>query len=118
MVKQRLKDNPSLLESVVDVYIGGQIDRLLETRNAWLPRSGKRMPYAGPQHALFVKMFGMELTEHMAKVLGPYALTDDEERGFEDGFFEVGSRSGICIAPGGTPEALKIVISRALRIGR
>ena len=118
VIKQRIKDNPHLLESVVDVYIGGQIDRLLETRNAWLPRSGKRMPYAGPQHALFAKMFGMELTEHMAKVLGPYALTDDEEQGFENGFFEVGSRSGVCIAPGGTPEALKIVISRALRIGR
>jgi hypothetical protein len=36
----------------------------------------------------------------------------------EDEIFEVGERSGICTAPGGTPEALKIVISRALRIGR
>jgi len=54
----------------------------------------------------------------MARVLGPFALTDDDEWGLEENIFEVGERSGVCIAPGGTPEALKIVISRALRIGR
>lgn len=117
-VKQRLKDNPQLLEAVVDVYTGGQVERLLATRNAWLPRSGKRVPYAGPQHSLFSKMFGLELTELMAKILGPCALTDDKEHGLEGDFFEVGERCGLCIAPGGTPEALKIIISRALRIGR
>jgi hypothetical protein len=30
----------------------------------------------------------------------------------------VTERAGVCFAPGGTPEALKIVISRALGIGR
>jgi hypothetical protein len=117
-VKNRLKENPQLLDSVVDVYIGGQIERLLAVRNAWLPRSGKRAPYAGPQGALHTKMFGMHLATCMARVLGPFALTDDDEWGLDENIFEVGERSGVCIAPGGTPEALKIVISRALRIGR
>jgi alkylation response protein AidB-like acyl-CoA dehydrogenase len=118
VIKQRLKENPQLLESVADAFIGGEIERLFAIRNAWMPRSGKRRPYAGPQHALFTKMLGIELSNLMAKVLGPYAFTDDEKWGLEQDLFEVGERSGICIAPGGTPEALKIVISRALRIGR
>ncbi len=117
-VKKRLRENPQLLDSVVDVYIGGQIERLLAVRNAWLPRGGKRAPYAGPQWALHSKMFGMHLTACMARVLGPFALTDDDEWGLDENIFEVGERSGVCIAPGGTPEALKIIISRALRIGR
>ena len=117
-VKKRLKDNPQLLDSVVDAYIGGEIERLLATRNAALPRMGKRAPYAGPQWSLYSKMFGMQLTAGMARVLGPYALINDDEWGLEDDTFEVGERSGVCVAPGGTPEALKIVISRALHIGR
>jgi len=117
-IKQRLKENPHLLESVADAYIGGQIERLFYLRNAALPRMGKRVYYAGPQSALYTKMFGTELSNYMARVLGPYALTSDETWGLEDDLFEVGERAGVCVAPGGTPEALKIVISRALRIGR
>ncbi|MBN1383114.1 MAG: acyl-CoA dehydrogenase family protein [Deltaproteobacteria bacterium] len=117
-IKARLRQNPHLLNDVVDAYIGGQIERLFLTRNAGLPRAGKRVPYAGPQTTLFIKNQGLAMTGYMARVLGPYALTSDEEWGMEDGLFEVCERAGLCIAPGGTPEALKIVISRGLRIGR
>lgn len=117
-VKKRIADNPHLQDTMVDIFIGGQIERLLATRNAGLARSGIRAPYAGPQHSLFLKMFGMDLTAKMARLLGPYAHTDDEVWGLADDLFEVTQRSGVCVAPGGTPEALKIVISRALRIGR
>jgi len=117
-VQKRLKDNPHLLEAVVDVYISDQIDRLLNIRNADFIRRGVRAPYSGPQQSLYLKMFGTEITAKIAQVLGPYALTDDETWGMADDLFEVSQRSGLCIAPGGTPEALKIVISRALRIGR
>ncbi len=88
-VKKRLKDNPQLLDSVVDAYIGGEIERLFAIRNAALPRMGKRAPYAGPQWSLHSKMFGMELSAGMARVLGPYALTNDAEWGLEDDIFEV-----------------------------
>jgi hypothetical protein len=63
-------------------------------------------------------MFGGRLTGDVAKVLGPYALTDDSEWSLAKDIFEVAERSGVCFAPGGTPEALKIIISRALGIGR
>ena len=117
-VVKRLRENPQLLENVVDIYIGAQIERLLAMRNAWLPRSGKRVPYAGPQLQMYQKNFGGRLVADMARVLGPYAFTDDAEWGLDDGIFEVGQRGGLIVAPAGTPEALKIVMSRALRIGR
>lgn len=117
-VVKRLRENPQLLDSVVDIYVSAQIERLFSMRNAWLPHSGRRAPYAGPQLALYSKMFGGRLVSEMAEVLGPNAFTDDAEWGLDEDIFEVGQRSGVCFAPGGTPEALKIVISRALAIGR
>jgi len=117
-VAKRLKENPQLMDSMVNIYIGAQIERLFSIRNTWLPGSGQRAAYAGQQLALHTKMFGGRLVADMARVLGPYAFTDDAEWGLDEGTFEVGERSGVCFAPGGTPEALKIGISRALRVGR
>jgi alkylation response protein AidB-like acyl-CoA dehydrogenase len=114
MINRRLKDNPELIDSVVDIHIGAQIERLLNMRNA----DGKGGAYGGPQLALYSKMFGTRFVSHMARVLGPYAFTEDDAYGLGNQIFEVGQRSGICLAPGGTPEAYKIGISRALRIGR
>jgi len=117
-IKSRLLQNPQLQTDMVEAYIAGQIERLFYMRNAALPRAGKRAAYAGPQTALFTKMLGLNMSAYLTRVLGPQALTSDDEWGLEGGLFEVCERSGLCIAPGGTPEALKIVISRALRIGR
>ncbi len=117
-IVKRLNENPQLLDSVVNIHIGAEIERLFATRNAWLASSGRRAAYAGPQLTLYSKMFGLRLIADMAKVLGPYALTDDHEWSPEEGMFEVVQRGGICIAPAGTPEAHKINISRALAIGR
>lgn len=117
-IKQRLLQNPQLQSDMVDLYIGAEIDRLFMIRNAALPRSGKRIPFGGPQKTLFMKLFGANLTGYMARVLGPYALTSDDAWGMAEGLFEVCERSGLCTAPGGTPEALKIVLSRTLRIGK
>jgi alkylation response protein AidB-like acyl-CoA dehydrogenase len=113
-IVKRLRENPQLLDSVVNVYIGAQIERLFSMRNA----AGMGGPYAGPQLAVYQKMFGARFIADMAKVLGPYALIDDAEWVLDEGIFEVGQRCGICLAPGGTPEAMKIIISRALGIGR
>ncbi len=113
-VVKRLRENPQLLNSVVNIYMGAQIERLFSMRNA----AGKGGVYGGPQLALYSKIFGARLIADMAKVLGPYAFVDDTEWGLDEGIFEVGQRCGICLAPGGTPEALKIGISRALAIGR
>lgn len=114
IVKESIKNNPQLVEALVDVYIDAQIMRLFSIRNA----AGKGGRYGGPQLQLHTKMSGGRLITNMAKVLGPYVLTDDEEWGLEDDIFEVGQRAGLCFAPAGTPEASKIIISRGLGIGR
>jgi hypothetical protein len=111
---KRLRENPQLLDSVVDVYICAQIERLFSMRNA----AGAGGPYAGPQLSIYQKMFASRLIADLAKVLGPYALTDDAQWGLDDAIFEVAQRGGVAFAPGGTPEALKIIMSRALAIGR
>ncbi len=117
-IVRRLRENPQLLDVVANIYASTQIQRLFSTRNAWLVLSGGRVPYAGPQLALYEKTLGNRFIADIAKVLGPYTLTDDAEQGLAEGIFEVAQRDGVCTAPGGTPEALKIIISRALRIGR
>jgi len=113
-VVKRLRENPHLLDSVVDVYIGAELERLFAIKNA----GGAGGRSGGPRLQLYSKMFATRLVADMAKVLGPYALTDDAEWRLDEGIFEVGQRAGVCVAPGGTPEALKIIISRGLAIGR
>lgn len=114
VIIERLRENPHLVERVVDVYIGSQIERLNNIRNM----GGRGGMYGGPQSQLYNKNFGTRFIADMAAVLGPYALIDDEEWGLEEGLFDMAERCGICLAPAGTPEALKIIISRALNIGR
>ncbi len=114
VIAERIKENPLLLESVMNVYIEAEKERLFGLRNA-----GGMGGRAGGTHAqLFSKKFSILLTNEIAKVLGPYGLTSDEELGIEDTMFEVAQRGALCLAPLGTPEVLKIVISRALAIGR
>jgi len=113
-IVKRLKENPHLLERVVDTYISTQIERLFHIRNS----GGKGGAYGGPQTQIYSKMFATRLGADMAAVLGPLALTDDDELAPDEGIFEVGERASVCVAPAGTPEAMKIIISRALAIGR
>jgi alkylation response protein AidB-like acyl-CoA dehydrogenase len=113
-IVERLRENPRLVDSLVNIYVGSQIERLYGMRNA----GGRGGVYGGPQSVLYAKMFGARFIADMAEILGPYALTDEGEWCLDEAIFEVGQRCGICLAPGGTPEAMKIIISRALAIGR
>lgn len=110
----RLRENPQLLDSVVEIYVGTQLERLFSMRNA----AGKGGRYGGPQLSVYSKMFGTRAIAAMAQVLGPCTFTEDLSWGLDEDIFEVAQRCGICLAPGGTPEALKIGIARALAIGR
>ncbi len=113
-IAARLKENPHLREQVVNIHIFSQVERLLSLRNA----AGKGGDFGGPQLMVYQKLGGARFISDMAAVLGPHAFTDDEQWMMDEGIFEVGQRCGICLAPGGTPEAMKIIISRALGIGR
>ncbi len=114
VIRKRLKENPHLLGRVVDAYIDAQIERLFHIRNI----GGKGGDYGGPLTQVYSKMFALRLNSILTDVLGPYPLTDSKEWWLDDGIFEVGERGSVCISPAGTPEAMKIVISRGLSIGR
>jgi len=118
VINKRLKENPQLLENVVNVYIGAEIQRLWGLRNSWYSNSGVHAPYAGPQLGLYIKEYGGQMIEDIARVLGPYTLTEGSEWSLEEDMYEVTQRAGLCFAPAGTPEAQKIIVSRALAIGR
>ncbi len=113
-VVKRLEENPQLLENVLNVYMYGQIERLFATRNA----AGKGGRYGGPQLQAHQKLRGGSMVADIAAVLGAYAFTEVGKWGLDGGIFEVGERSAVCMAPAGTPEAGRIIISRALGIGR
>ena len=113
-IVKRLRENPHLLGILVDTYIGAEIERLLKIRN----HGGKAGLYGGPQQLIYSKMFAAKLAANMEEILGPYVLTDDAEWCLDEGIFEAGQRGAMAFAPGGTPEAQKIIISRALAIGR
>ncbi len=113
-VNKRLRENPMLLQHVIDTYTDYQVERLLHIRNA----GGKGGAYGGPQQQVFTKLFSLRLSQHMDAVLGPRSLTDDPRLWLDEAIFEVAHRGAIATAPAGTPEAMRIVISRGLNIGR
>ncbi len=114
----RVKENPLLLDSIVTYYIGNQISRLWQIRNFWQQTSGVRAPGRGPQLTLYTKYFGPIAATSLARVLGPYATIQDEERALPGGAYEVLVRGSSLLAPSGTPEAQKIIMGRSLGIGR
>ena len=113
-VLRRLRENPQLVDSVIDIYAITQIQRLWGLRNA----TGQGGHYGGPQLALHRKISGTKIAPHMAKVLGPQIFADGGQWNLDDGLFEISQRCAIALAPGGTPESYKINISRALAMGR
>ena len=74
-IVRRLRENHQLLDSVVDTYVSAQIERLFAMRNA----AGVGGRYGGPQLSAYSKEFSNRLIADMAKVLGPYTLTEDAE---------------------------------------
>lgn len=113
-IRRRIEENPEVERAVVDAYIDAEKERLYMIRNM----GGKGGFYGGTQSQLYQKLASVRFINSLATVLGPYALTSDEEWASEESLFEVGHRGALCLAPTGTPEVLKVVIARALSIGR
>ena len=114
----RLRSNPELGERLVGVYIDAQVERLFALRNYWIRHARKERTYEGNQYSYFRKMFGVRLAGAMLDILGPYALTNDDQIGVEEGLFECHQRAGIITAPGGSAEIQKVRMARRIGIGR
>lgn len=117
MVK-RLRNNPELGDATVKVYIEAQVERLFALRNYWIRHAKRKRTYEGNQYSYYRKMFGVRLAGAMMDILGPYAVTNDDQIGVEEGIFECHQRAGIITAPGGSAEIQKVRMARRIGIGR
>lgn len=112
-------DDPDVRDGLTEIFIRLEIVRLLNTRNFWRNCADQKVAYNGPQVMYLWKITGLWLTKAMLDLLGPAALTDDDTWGALAGRAESQQRSGIVdIVPGGTIDVQRVLIARALGVGR
>jgi alkylation response protein AidB-like acyl-CoA dehydrogenase len=117
--RSTLIEDQNVRETLAEVYIRLETNRVLSMRNFWLLASGGRRTYEGSQVTYLKKVTGLWMTREILDALGPEALTNDAERGALDGFAEEQQREGIVnMHPGGTTDIHRLIIARRLGLGR
>jgi alkylation response protein AidB-like acyl-CoA dehydrogenase len=123
--QHELRDDKALIEhqdvrdGLAEIYCRIETLRVLTTRNFWRSYTRNTEAYNGPQLTYLRKVTGLWLTKAILDVLGPAALTNDSIWGALDGAAEHQQREGIQnLMPGSTIDVQRIVLSRALGIGR
>jgi alkylation response protein AidB-like acyl-CoA dehydrogenase len=114
-----LLEHQDVRDTLAEIYIKVEVQRLFGLRNFWLTYNHKPRSYEGPQLSLYRKSSGLWMTGAILAMLGPEALTTDEVWGAPDGFLESQQRNGIVAThPGGTMEVQKVSMARRIGIGR
>lgn len=114
-----LIEHPDVQERLVDVFVQTEVTRLLNLRNYWMNQSHQRMSYEGPQASYYGKMAGLEVSQAMMDIIGPYALTTDDEWDVSGAQVEPYLKSAIvALHPGGTADIQKVIIARRIGVGR
>ena len=90
-----LSQDPEVRSLMVDAYIDWEILRLFNLRNYWMRHARQQVTYHGSQASYFRKMSGLRIGKAILELLGPYALTNDEEWGPCGGHMEAHQRSSI-----------------------
>ncbi|MBT5810166.1 MAG: hypothetical protein HOI19_07305, partial [Rhodospirillaceae bacterium] len=112
-------DSESAREKLVDLYIESQITRLFAMRNYWLAHTGQPRSYEGSQYSLRRKLSGLDISEKMLDIAGPYALIKDEKWAPLNNAIELFQREGItALHPGATTDIQRVVMARRIGIGR
>jgi alkylation response protein AidB-like acyl-CoA dehydrogenase len=114
-----LVEHQDVRDTLAEIYIKCEVQRLFGLRNFWLTYNHKPRSYEGPQLSMHRKSAGLWMTGAILAMLGPAALTTDDEWGSPDDFLENQQRSGIVAThPGGTIEVQKVSMARRIGIGR
>jgi alkylation response protein AidB-like acyl-CoA dehydrogenase len=114
-----LSQDPDVRDRLVDIYIDAEIGRLFQLRNYWMRHSKSDVTYEGPQASYFRKTSGLGIATAILDILGPAALTRDDDWGAGDGYFESQQRAAIiALHPGGTADIQKVIMARRIGIGR
>jgi alkylation response protein AidB-like acyl-CoA dehydrogenase len=116
---RRLIDDPDVRDGLAEIYIQLEAVRLISTRNFWRSVNDKAVHYNGPQSMYMRKVSGLWLTKAVLDLIGPEALTSDPKLGALDGDAERQQRNGIVdIVPGATIDIQRVIMARALGLGR
>ena len=96
-----------------------EVNRLFELRNFWMNRTGTRMTYEGPQSSYYRKTGGLEVSQAILDMVGPYAITNDPKYDPTKGVLESYTRLAIqALHPGATTDIQKVIMARRIGIGR
>jgi alkylation response protein AidB-like acyl-CoA dehydrogenase len=115
---QPLSKDPDIQQTLVEIYIDAQVERLLGMRMWWMFSAGRPITYEGTQLALYMKLRATKLAKQMVQILGPYSLTTDPKWRPVKGRFEIFQRLSLLVHAGGTPEILKLLMARDIGIGK
>lgn len=115
---QPLSNDPHVRELLVDLYLDIRARDLLASRNSWKRRQGLPSTYEASQAALLMKVLLPKFAAVLLEIAGPYALVKDERWAILKGKVEHIQRRSLMTHGGGTPEAQKMVMARALGLGR
>jgi alkylation response protein AidB-like acyl-CoA dehydrogenase len=123
--RELMRDGKPLIEDrearerLADLFVATEIQRLFELRNYWMIRSDVPMTYEGPQTSYYRKTTGLDITETLHSLLGPYALINDPEYDVSNGTIDAYLREAIvALHPGGTADIQKVIMARRIGIGR
>jgi alkylation response protein AidB-like acyl-CoA dehydrogenase len=114
-----IADSEESREKIVDMFIESEITRLFAMRNYWLAYTDQPRSYEGSQYSLRRKLSGLDISEKMLDIVGPYALIKNDELAPLKGAIELFQRDGItALHPGATTDIQRVVMSRRIGIGR
>jgi alkylation response protein AidB-like acyl-CoA dehydrogenase len=109
-----LSSDPDIQDILVELWIEDQKERVYTLGTWWTGKAGKwaGKQYKAVQTNLHRKLRSPKLAKALLGVLGPYAVTGDKEIKVLRGAVERAERMGCVTHIAGTPEALKIMMSR------
>lgn len=106
-------------QHLVDALIRADVNRLIQLRNFWMFRSRQPQGYHGAQGTWYGREVRIRTAEDLLELLGPHALTDDEEWGPLGGRIESATRGATMATHGaGSYEVDKVIIARRIGMSR
>jgi len=116
---QPLIEEEDVQDRLVDLYLRTEVSRLFELRNFWMNQSQRDMTYEGPQSSYYRKLGGLEVSQAIMDIVGPYAMTNDPRWDPSDGQLEGYMRAAVqALHPGATADIQKVIMARRIGIGR
>ncbi len=106
-------------DRLVDLFITTEVSRLFDMRNFWLNRTHSEMTYEGPQSSYYRKLGGLDVSQAILDMVGPYAVMNDEAWDPTGGQLEGYMRAAVqALHPGATADIQKVIMARRIGIGR